>query len=93
MDLGIANKNAIVCASSRGLGKACATSLAREGVNVVLNGRDEAALADAVKACEELGVTVRSVLGDMNLETTREALLSACPNPDILVTNNGLAGS
>ena len=44
MDLGIRGKNAIICASSRGLGKACALSLAINGVNVVLNGRDEKVL-------------------------------------------------
>ena len=44
MDLGIAGRNAIVCASSRGLGKACATSLARNGVNVTINGRDSVVL-------------------------------------------------
>ena len=56
MDLRIAGREAIVCASSRGLGRACAISLAREGVNVVLNGRDEEALAEATSACGELGV-------------------------------------
>ena len=43
MDLGLKGRSAIVCASSRGLGKACALSLAREGVAVVINGRDEKA--------------------------------------------------
>ena len=89
MDLGIAGREAIVCASSRGLGRACAISLAREGVNVVLNGRDEAALNEATSACGELGVRAQSVLGDLNLESTREALLTASPMPDILVTNSG----
>ena len=89
MDLGIAGREAIVCASSRGLGRACAISLAREGVNVVLNGRDEAALTEATSACGELGVRAQSVLGDLNLESTREALLTASPMPDILVTNSG----
>ena len=44
MDLHIAGKIAIVCASSRGLGKACATSLAGEGVHVYINGRGEESL-------------------------------------------------
>ena len=44
MDLGIKGRSAIVCASSRGLGKACAKSLAREGANVVINGRTEESL-------------------------------------------------
>ncbi|MGA1649231.1 MAG: SDR family NAD(P)-dependent oxidoreductase, partial [Ilumatobacteraceae bacterium] len=48
MDLGIAGRHAIVCASSRGLGFACADSLAREGVHVVVNGRSEESLAKVV---------------------------------------------
>lgn len=51
MDLGIAGRSAIVCGSSRGLGLACATALAAEGVNVVLNGIDADRLA---KAAEDL---------------------------------------
>ncbi|MEM7019117.1 MAG: SDR family oxidoreductase [Pseudomonadota bacterium] len=89
MDLGIKGRHAIVCASSRGLGRACANSLAREGVNVTLNGRDEAALQESVEICTAHGVNVQSVVGDMNLESTRDALLAACPAPDILITNNG----
>jgi len=47
VELGIAGKRALVCASSRGLGKACAMSLAREGVHVVMNGRTEDTLDEA----------------------------------------------
>ena len=89
MDLGIAGRRAIVGASSRGLGRACAIALAREGVDVVLNGRDEAALAEAADACRAHDVRVQSVLGDVTLASTRDALLEACPKPDILITNNG----
>ena len=89
MDLGIQGKNAIVCASSRGLGRACAISLAREGANVILNGRDQAALSEASNACTAFGVSVQTVNGDITLQNTREALLEVCPEPDILVTNNG----
>jgi 3-oxoacyl-[acyl-carrier protein] reductase len=48
MDLGLKGKKAIICASSRGLGFACASALAREGADVVINGRD----ADTLKAAE-----------------------------------------
>ena len=44
MDLGIKGRKAIVCASSRGLGKGCAMALARAGVSLVLNGRDKSVL-------------------------------------------------
>jgi 3-oxoacyl-[acyl-carrier protein] reductase len=90
MDLGIEGRDAIVCASSRGLGFACADALAREGVNVTINGRDADALA---AAAEQLAsrhtVTVSAVSGDITEPATREALLAACPSPDILVNNNG----
>ena len=90
MDLGIANRRAIVCASSRGLGRACAESLAREGVHVTLNGRDEAVLE---KTAAEIrgahGVEVGTVAGNIEEPATRDALVAACPEPDILVNNNG----
>jgi len=90
MDLEIKGRHAIVCASSRGLGRACATALAREGVHVTLNGRDAASLEEAVDAiASEHGVTARGVEGDIAEEATQRALLEACPEPDILVNNNG----
>lgn len=90
MDLGIAGRHAIVCASSRGLGRACAESLAREGVHVTLNGRNAEPLEAAAQAIRAAsGVTVGTVVGDIELEATRDALLAACPEPDILINNNG----
>ena len=88
MDLGIQGKNAIVCASSRGLGRACAIALAREGVNVTINGRNQEALEEVVGSCSTFGVNVQSIVGDITKQSTRESLLDACPAPDILVTNN-----
>ncbi len=89
MDLGIAGRRAIVCASSRGLGFACAESLAREGVAVTINGRDEAALVEARDAlARAFDVDVRAVAGDIGEDVTRAALFAACPEPDILVNNN-----
>ena len=90
MDLGIAGRHAIVCASSRGLGFACADALAREGVHVTLNGRDPESLAAAVDdLAGQHAVTVTPVAGDIADPATHEALLAACPTPDILVNNNG----
>jgi 3-oxoacyl-[acyl-carrier protein] reductase len=90
MDLGIKGRNAIVCASSRGLGFASANALAREGVNVVVNGRDAATL-DEVRGriAREHHVKVTAVVGDITQAATQQALLGACPQPDILVNNNG----
>lgn len=90
MDLGIAGKQAIVCASSRGLGRACAEALAREGVQITINGRDAKVLektADEIRIAHS--ATVETVVGDIEAEETRAALLEACPQPDILVNNNG----
>jgi len=90
MDLELGGRRAIVCASSKGLGKACALSLAREGASVVMNGRTQAtldaALAEARAAARG---EVRAVCADITTEAGREAVLAACPEPDILVTNAG----
>lgn len=89
MDLGIRGRTALVCASSQGLGYACALALAQEGCHVVLNGRDAAKLERAVAALREAtGAQVRGVAADLNTEAGRAALLAACPAPDILVNNN-----
>ena len=90
MDLGLTGRNAIVAASSRGLGRACAEALAQEGVDVVINGRDRAALEIAAdEIAESSGVKVGAVVGDIAEPETRSALLDACPEPDIVVTNAG----
>lgn len=90
MDLGLNGKQALVCASSRGLGKACAAALAREGCDVIINGRDAAQLAatadEIAMACG--GRRPRTVQADLNAAAGRAALLAACDAPDILVTNN-----
>lgn len=90
MDLGIAGKTAIINAASKGLGKACARSLAREGVNVVISARTEDILnatADEIRA--ESGVEVTPVVADVATEQGRQDVLGACPSPDILVNNCG----
>src|SRR5947208_3268046 len=90
MDLGIRGRNAIVCASSRGLGKACAMSLAREGVNITMMARTKDVLEAAAKELRDaMGVRVTAVAGDVTTEAARAALLAACPAPDILVNNAG----
>jgi 3-oxoacyl-[acyl-carrier protein] reductase len=90
MDLGLTGRHAIIAASSRGLGRACADALAKEGVSLVINGRDQVALnAAAAEISRDSGVEVIAVAGDIVEETTRDALLEACPQPDIVVTNAG----
>jgi 3-oxoacyl-[acyl-carrier protein] reductase len=90
MDLGIRGKNAIVCASSKGLGKACAMALAREGVHLTINARNEECLEQtAAEIRAASGARVEAVAGDLTLEETQIALIAACPEPDILINNNG----
>ena len=90
MDLGIAGKKAIVCAASKGLGKACAFSLAREGAEVVITARTKDVLeAAAAEIREKTGAKVTAVACDITSEAGRSAALAACPEPDILVNNAG----
>jgi 3-oxoacyl-[acyl-carrier protein] reductase len=78
-----------VCASSRGLGKACAMALAQDGVDLVVNGRDAAVLeASAAEIRKATGVKVTAIAADVSTADGQAALLAACPDPDILVNNN-----
>jgi 3-oxoacyl-[acyl-carrier protein] reductase len=89
LDLGLKGRKAIVCASSQGLGLACATSLAREGADVVINGRNaERLAAAAAEIKEKTGATVRTCVADINTEAGRATLLASTPEPDILINNN-----
>ena len=90
MDLGLKGRTAVVCASSRGLGRACATELARAGCKVVINGRDTATLtAVATEIHRATGAEVIPVAGDVGTRDGQEALLAAVQQVDILVNNNG----
>jgi 3-oxoacyl-[acyl-carrier protein] reductase len=90
MDLGISGRNAVVCASSQGLGRACAFELARAGCRVVVNGRDEKALDQtAAEIRTQTRAEVIAVPADVGTPEGQRALLGAVPQVDILVTNNG----
>jgi 3-oxoacyl-[acyl-carrier protein] reductase len=90
MDLGIAGRKAIVCASSRGLGKACARALAEAGCEVVVNGIDAGRVeATATEIASATGAKVTPVAANLSTPDGQQALLAACPDPDILVNNNG----
>ena len=89
MDLGIAGRKAIVCASSRGLGKACARALAEAGCEIVINGRDGKTLeATAAEIAKATGAKVTAVVADVATPDGQKALFAACPSPDVLVNNN-----
>src|SRR5207245_1693778 len=80
MDLGLKGRKGIVCASSRGLGRACALALAREGVGVVVNGRDpEQVEATAAAIRKETGAHVDAVAADLCTEDGRARIVAACP--------------
>ena len=90
MDLGIRGKTALVCGASKGLGRGCATALAREGCRVTLIARERQTLektAGEIRAAT--GATVATVAADITSDEGRAAALAACPQPDILVTNAG----
>lgn len=90
MDLGIKGRKAIVCAASKGLGRACAISLAREGVDLVINARTAGPLeATAEEIRGMTGVSVTALACDITSEAGRSMVLEACPRPDILVNNAG----
>ncbi|MAG95382.1 MAG: SDR family oxidoreductase [Alphaproteobacteria bacterium] len=90
MDLGIAGRKAIVCAASKGLGKGCASSLAREGVELTISARTVETLeATAEEIRAATGATVHTAPGDISTPEGRAAVLAKCPQPDILVNNNG----
>jgi 3-oxoacyl-[acyl-carrier protein] reductase len=89
MNLGISGRKAIVCGSSRGLGRACAEALAAEGVDVVINGRtEERVQATASELRAQYEVQVEAVTADITTHSGRELLIGASPDADILVNNN-----
>jgi 3-oxoacyl-[acyl-carrier protein] reductase len=89
MNLGIEGRTALVCASSQGLGLACAQALAQEGVHVVINGRDAAKLDKTAAELRKVAQgDVTAVAADVTTAEGQARLRAACPSPDILVNNN-----
>ena len=90
MDMGISGKKALICASSKGLGRGCAEALAAEGVNVVINGRNSEVLeTTAAKIRETYGVQVTAVACDVTTAEGQAMIIVAAGDVDILVTNAG----
>src|SRR5258708_29986420 len=89
LDLGIAGRRAIVCAASKGLGRACAMALAHAGVAVTITARTAETLEQtAAEIRTATGAEVTAVAGDITTEAGRAATLAACPEPDILGNNS-----
>ncbi|KZK93574.1 3-oxoacyl-[acyl-carrier-protein] reductase FabG [Pseudovibrio sp. Ad5] len=90
MHLGIEGRKAIVCASSRGLGLGTAKALAEAGCDLVINGRNEQRLDQIASGlAAQHNISVIPVAADISSPEGQQAVLKACPNPDILVNNNG----
>lgn len=92
MDLGINGRRALVCAASKGLGRACALALAQEGVvvTIVARGRETLeATAEELRRVSRRDTPVTTVIADITTAEGRTEALAACPQPDILVTNAG----
>jgi 3-oxoacyl-[acyl-carrier protein] reductase len=88
MDLGIRGRQALLTGASRGLGKACALALAREGVDLTIVARGREVLEQTgAEIAATTGVTIRTVVGDITTSATRAAALETCPAPDILLNN------
>ncbi|OWT54510.1 SDR family oxidoreductase [Candidimonas nitroreducens] len=88
MDLGIQGKHALIFGGSRGMGRACALQLSREGVHVTIAARTLATLQQAAAEIgEQTGNPVRVTVADITTEAGRDSALQACPAPDILVNN------
>ncbi len=89
MDLGIKGRTALVAGASRGLGKACALALAREGVDLAVVARTRDVLArTGEEIAQATGVSVATVVADLTTADGRAAAVAACPNPDILINNS-----
>jgi len=89
MDLGIKGKKAIVCASSKGLGKACAKALMEEGASVVINARGKEKLTETFKELLKIDKDrISMVVADLDTEEGRNRIIESCPEADILINNN-----
>lgn len=90
MDLGIAERRALICGASSGLGLACAQALAAEGVQVTLVSRSEHKLQEAAKQIEaSTGAAAKWIAADLSQVAGRQAVAAACSDIDIMVTNAG----
>ena len=89
MDLGIRNRTAIVCASSKGLGYGCAQALAQAGVNLIICARGSTQLTQAHNSLEKFNVSVKSLVVDVTSKEGQGKILEMGSDADILITNAG----
>src|SRR4030081_3646060 len=90
LDLGISGRKAVVWGASKGLGRACGMALGRAGVELVITARTKETLEQTAEEIrKKTGTKVTAVAGDISTEAGRQAALTACPTPDILVNTCG----
>jgi NAD(P)-dependent dehydrogenase (short-subunit alcohol dehydrogenase family) len=92
MDLGLSNKVALVTGSTAGIGLAIAQALAAEGAEVVVNGRTQRRVDDAITAVRKAQPrsSVRGIAADLGTREGAERLIAALPSVDVLVNNLGI---
>src|ERR1700746_879154 len=92
MDLKLTDKTALVSGSTKGIGFAIATGLAREGARVIVNGRSEKAVAEATKQIDQAvpKAMVEGFVGDLSTAASAETVVQRFPLVDVLVNNLGI---
>lgn len=92
MDLKLTNKTALVSGSTAGIGLAIAATLAQEGASVIVNGRTQQRVADAIKQIEKTNpdAKLQGVVADLSTSSGAEELFQQLPEVDILVNNLGI---
>lgn len=92
MDMGLNNKTALITGSTKGIGKAIAIELAKEGVNVLINGRNYDQVEQTVNEIKSNfpATSPQNATADIVDIAQREALFEKYPNIDVLVNNMGI---
>src|ERR1044072_4539810 len=92
MNLKLTNNTALVSGSTKGIGFAIATGLAREGARVIVNGRSEKAVTEAKEQIHQTvpDAKIETFAGDLSTAAAAETLLQRFPRVDILVNNLGI---
>ncbi|MCM3172024.1 SDR family NAD(P)-dependent oxidoreductase [Paenibacillus sp. MER 99-2] len=92
MDMGLNHKTALVTGSTKGIGKAIAIELAKEGVNVLINGRNYDEVESVVNEIKSTypDTSPQNAAADIVNSAEREALFAKFPQVDILINNTGI---
>jgi NAD(P)-dependent dehydrogenase (short-subunit alcohol dehydrogenase family) len=91
MDLGLTGKRALVTGSTAGIGFATAEALAREGAHVIVNGRTQRRVDEALAKLRAVsGARAEGIAADVSGAEGCSKLIAACPELDVLVNNMGI---